>query len=199
MKILYAITLDLPYKTADSESVELMNWLSHILDVKINYTIERKKANNKPHIHAYCTVHPIKLENALKLYFGGLSFKIQPCYDLTGWRKYITKEDELKIAQPIKPIKPIEPIEPIKPIKKGTKPTMSEYGKLLNAYPRTAETKEKMSKMLQAIKEEQKLKQPFYDEVIKQNKIFAKKLNEENRSNKNLKRIIYYGVNYKEL
>lgn len=193
MKILYAITLDLPYKTADSESIQLMNFLSQILDVEINYTIERKTANNKPHIHAYCTVHPITLESALKEYFGGCSFKIQSCYDLKGWQEYITKENELILAQPI------EPIKPLKQMKKDKKTNMSDYVKLLNVHPRTLETKEKMSKMLQVIKEEQKLKQSIYDEVIKQNNILAKKLADENKSDKSLKRFIYYGVNYRDL
>lgn len=202
MKLLQTFSLDLAYRTPDADSIKLMETLAQRLNVDICFTIERKKANKKPHLHAYCIVHPSTLEKVLKELFGGSSFKILPCYDLKGWQEYITKENELKMAQPIKPIEhiqPIEPIKPIKPMKKNLKSSMSEYIKLLMVHPRTLETKEKMSKMLQVIKEEQKLKQPIYDEVIKQNNILAKKMNDENRSNKNLKRIIYYSVNYKEL
>jgi len=52
---------------------------------------------------------------------------------------------------------------------------------------------------MKEIKKEQLMKLPLYDEVIKQTKEFAKKVDEENRSNKDLKRFIEHGVNYTKL
>jgi hypothetical protein len=139
MKTIQTFSIDLPYKTPDVDSIKLMDLLSELLEVEINYTIERKTANNKPHVHAYCTIHPKKLEDTLKDYFGGLSHKIQPCYDLKGWKEYITKDCELRIAQPIKPIKPIEPLKPLKPLKSvdNTKSIVNGYSKMLKNYALT--------------------------------------------------------------
>jgi len=129
MNIIQTFTIDLPYRTPDVDSVKLMDLLSELLEVEINYTIERKTANNKPHIHAYCTIHPKKLEDALKDYFGGLSHKIQACYDLKGWREYITKDCDLRIAQPIKPIEPLKPLKSVELAE-----TVNRYSKMLKNY-----------------------------------------------------------------
>lgn len=100
MKVLQAFSLDLPHKTPKSDAIALMGLLAQILDTEINFTVEEKKVNKKPHVHAYCTVHPQELINALKEWFSGLSFDPVSCYDLNGWIDYITKESELLTAKP---------------------------------------------------------------------------------------------------
>lgn len=96
MNTTQAFSLDLPYRTPNTDATQLMALLAQVLEVEVSFTIEEKKANKKKHIHGYCTTHPAKLHNLFKVYFEGLSFKISDCYDLKGWENYITKENDLQ-------------------------------------------------------------------------------------------------------
>lgn len=63
-------------------------------DVTIQYTIEKKKKDQTPHIHAIVegvgSSHFIKI---IRLMFGNISYKVDAIFNRLGWLEYIVKEN----------------------------------------------------------------------------------------------------------
>lgn len=92
----YALSID-PTANYDEEEIDkIMNFVvSNMADspLEIHYTIERKKANGRNHIHCYiyCAQKKKLIEN-IRLGFSSVSYQQQEIFDLIGWKNYITKD-----------------------------------------------------------------------------------------------------------
>lgn len=94
----YALTIDPPSSFTEKEIHEIMNFVLSRMEgpnVEINYTVQRKKANGKRHIHCFinCNQRRKLIEN-LRLGFSNIGYKETDIYDLAGWKDYITREGE---------------------------------------------------------------------------------------------------------
>lgn len=62
-------------------------------NIEINYTIEKKKENNRNHLHCFMNCQQRKkFIRMLRVGFSELSYKEDEIYDLEGWKAYITKD-----------------------------------------------------------------------------------------------------------
>lgn len=94
--VYYAITLDVPVlmneggiRTAMAFALDQLN----DPDAEINYVIERKLANNLPHIHGYYKCNSTaKMKKALRTAFSSPNYYHTKVFDLDGWVSYITKD-----------------------------------------------------------------------------------------------------------
>jgi DNA-binding transcriptional regulator YhcF (GntR family) len=89
-----AITID---TECDYSYKDLSEVIYYIFDkirgkLDLNYTIETKRKDAKPHIHCYLTKEQTKpFIDQLKLLVD-CDYKITDVFDLEGWRAYISKE-----------------------------------------------------------------------------------------------------------
>jgi hypothetical protein len=92
----FAYSLDFP-STYTNEDIDTI--LTYIVNdfgsdtITIDYTIEKKKKNGAPHIHAVVNTSNKRLfEKKVKILLGGNSYHIQAIYNKNKWLEYITKE-----------------------------------------------------------------------------------------------------------
>ncbi|MBF2710009.1 hypothetical protein [Flavobacterium soyangense] len=93
----YALSVDPCYNYSEKEIDEVMKFVMEQMSDKtteINYVIEQKKANNQNHIHCYvkCS-NKKKLMQCIRLGFSQVSYCQTGIFDLAGWKKYITKDN----------------------------------------------------------------------------------------------------------
>ena len=100
----HAITIDtvIDYNEKDLISVIKLVFDNYEGELELNYTIEAKNKNNKPHIHCYIpTTQLYRFKKAL-LRLVEFSYHIAPVYDLEGWRNYISKENNITTLKKLK-------------------------------------------------------------------------------------------------
>lgn len=92
----FAYSLDFDKGYTGKEINEIMK---HIVDsfgsdeITIEYTIEGKKKDNTPHIHAVVnTTNKRLFEQTVRLLLGNKSYDIQAIYNKEKWLCYMTKE-----------------------------------------------------------------------------------------------------------
>lgn len=93
----YALSVDPCYNYSEMEIDEVMKFVIEQMSDKtteINYVIEQKKANNQNHIHCFvkCS-NKKKLMQCIRLGFSQVSYCQTGIFDLAGWKKYITKDN----------------------------------------------------------------------------------------------------------
>ncbi|WP_395051167.1 hypothetical protein [Flavobacterium sp.] len=93
----YALSVDPCYSYSELEIDVVMKFvIEQMADrtTEINYVIEKKKANNQNHIHCYvkCS-NKKKLMQCIRLGFSQVSYCQTGIFDLAGWKKYITKDN----------------------------------------------------------------------------------------------------------
>lgn len=95
-----AITIDPVYNYTTEDLENIIRWIVEITDeteLEINYTIEKKKANERNHIHLYMIKDfSSKFLRSSKIAFPVMSFHVVEVYDLLGWKNYIGKETKIK-------------------------------------------------------------------------------------------------------
>ena len=94
-----AITID-PVNIYNSQDLKkIMVWIKEGLkdaDVEINYTIEQKKFGDRNHLHLYIPKQSSnKFLKGAKIAFPFMSYHLAEIYDLTGWKNYIKKENDI--------------------------------------------------------------------------------------------------------
>lgn len=95
----YALTFDpiTDYNESDIDSI--MQFVFEQMNddnLEVNYTIEKKKENNRNHLHCYINCNQrTKFIRMLRLGFSELSYKENEIFDLNGWKNYITKDGSL--------------------------------------------------------------------------------------------------------
>lgn len=92
----YALTIDPPINYSVADIDVIMSFVIGKMEnpnVEINYLVERKKSNNKNHLHCFINCNQKKklIEN-LRLGFSNLSYHQTEIYDLQGWKNYILKD-----------------------------------------------------------------------------------------------------------
>jgi hypothetical protein len=93
----YALTVD-PCDGFTTEDIDkIMLFVFEQMNdpqLEINYTVEHKKANSRNHLHCFvkCSNRKRLLEY-IKLGFSKVSYHESVMYDLEGWKKYITKDN----------------------------------------------------------------------------------------------------------
>ena len=92
----YALSVDLCRNYTESDIHAVMKFVCERMEnpkIEINYTIEKKKANEHSHLHCFinCKQKRKLIEN-LRLGFSSISFKEDDIWDFEGWKQYITKE-----------------------------------------------------------------------------------------------------------
>ena len=92
----FAYSLDFPKNYTDNNIHEIIR---HIVDdfgsdeITITYTIEHKKKDQIPHIHAVVNTSNKRLFlKKLHILLGGQSYKVDAIYDKNNWISYMTKE-----------------------------------------------------------------------------------------------------------
>jgi NADH:ubiquinone oxidoreductase subunit C len=92
----YALTIDPCCDYSNKDIDEIMQFVftqTGDESLEINYTIEKKKANNQNHIHCYIkSTQKRKLLQSVKLAFTKTNYYENDIYDLEGWKRYITKD-----------------------------------------------------------------------------------------------------------
>lgn len=92
----YALSIDPISDFTENEIDTIMRFvLSNMQNdnVEVCYTVERKKANGRNHIHCYVNCQQRKkLIEQVRLGFSSVSYHQQDIYDLQGWKNYITKD-----------------------------------------------------------------------------------------------------------
>ncbi|PHS60327.1 MAG: hypothetical protein COB12_13410 [Flavobacterium sp.] len=92
----FALTIDPCYYYSAKDIDEIMKFVvdnSLDKDTEINYTIEKKKANDQNHLHCYCMCKNRKnLIQLIKIGFSKVSYHQAEIYDLEGWKNYIIKD-----------------------------------------------------------------------------------------------------------
>jgi hypothetical protein len=100
----YALSVDPIEEYSEKDIDEIMRYVYDEMNDKnleINYTVEKKKENERNHLHFYINcLQRTKLIRMLRLSFSNISFKEKEIFDLDRWKKYITKD-----GCPIKTIK----------------------------------------------------------------------------------------------
>lgn len=97
----YALTID----TSDNiNENDLISYTNYVLDAskniveEVDYTIDFKKKNHKPHLHMLVTCNDrTALIRNFRDMMGSISFKEKPVYDREGWINYMTKNNTLKL------------------------------------------------------------------------------------------------------
>lgn len=94
-----AISLDPVDEFKAEDLKKTMVWILENIsvdEVRIDYSIERKKANGRNHLHIYTKKSVIaKFIKSCKTAFPFMSYHLIKVYDLTGWKNYIGKESEI--------------------------------------------------------------------------------------------------------
>jgi hypothetical protein len=91
----YSYTANLPHDLSEKEIANVMKWVVSLCmsNVKLEYTIERKKKDNFNHIHAVLTTRNLnEFKKNMKLAFHTQGYKHDLLYDRERWLKYITKD-----------------------------------------------------------------------------------------------------------
>jgi len=100
----YALSVDPCYNYSVKEIEAILNFVLEQMSgtsTEINYVVEQKKTNSQNHIHCYvkCS-NKKKLLQCLRLGFSKVSYHQTGIFDLTGWKKYIQKDNnEIKILK----------------------------------------------------------------------------------------------------
>lgn len=93
----YALSIDPCYDYSEQEIDTVMQFIIEqigVSSIELNYVIEQKKANSQNHIHCFvkCS-NKQKLLQSIRLGFSKVSYHQSDIFDLTGWKEYITKEN----------------------------------------------------------------------------------------------------------
>lgn len=93
----YALSIDPCHNYSEAEIDEILKFVMEQMDelnFELNYVVEQKKANNQNHIHCYvkCS-NKKKLLNNIRLGFSKVSYHQSAIFDITGWKNYITKNN----------------------------------------------------------------------------------------------------------
>lgn len=94
-----AVTID-PVNNYKSEDLKnIMIWIKECMkesEIEINYTIEPKKNGDRNHLHLYLPKESsFKFLKCAKIAFPFMSYYLAEVYDLTGWKNYIKKENDI--------------------------------------------------------------------------------------------------------
>lgn len=93
----YALSIDPCHNYSENEIDEILKFVMEQMDdpsFELNYVVEQKKANNQNHIHCYvkCSSKK-KLLQCIRLGFSKVSYHQSGIFDITGWKNYITKDN----------------------------------------------------------------------------------------------------------
>ena len=92
----YALSIDPVAQYSEKEIDEIMQFVLNQMgddNIEICYTVEKKKANGRNHIHCYVNCQQRKkLIKMVRLGFSSVSYHQQDIYDLQGWKNYIIKD-----------------------------------------------------------------------------------------------------------
>lgn len=92
----YALSIDPVAQYTETEIDVIMKFVLDNMgndNIEVCYTIEKKKANGRNHVHCYVNcLQRKKLIEQVRLGFSSVSYHQQDIYDLQGWKNYITKD-----------------------------------------------------------------------------------------------------------
>lgn len=93
----YALSIDPCHNYSEKEIDEILKFVMEQIDdpnFELNYVVEQKKVNNQNHIHCFvkCS-NKKKLLQCIRLGFSKVSYHQSGVFDITGWKNYITKDN----------------------------------------------------------------------------------------------------------